>query len=603
MKGVGACLLQEGEPVAFASKSLSPAQSNYSNIERETLALVFGINRFHTYLFGKAFVVETDHKPLEMIWKKPLRHLGVPHRAFRGCLSRSRATSATCSTSPENTWCCQTPWAECQIRTKHRTYHSTSESKPSVQRLRTYSMSTSSSLARTKREQLQRETSRDPVLRELSQLVTNGWPDTIKEVPTSLRTFWPYRDKLGVSHGVLFKGRQVVIPQVLREDILRQLHIGHMGIERIRRLARETIFWPNINKDVERITKDCDACQELQSRQQKEPLEPHDVPTAPWSKVAADFFHLTREGYLLPTDYYSKYPIVTKMKDTSSAATARVMDHIFGLFGPPAEIVSDNGTQFTGKPYQDMCKKWSITHTTSSPHYPRSFWRNVPWQVRTYSLPIAPSCNPNRLTSEVASWIIARQTNQNQATILQVTHAPQNASYNGRLKWRKRVTSMRDWAPTSSWRTESPGPPSAGPHMDTCKSVEGVWWTKVIQSIYTQWFDPSTKSFSLEGSASQQCTKQHPRQSPDVFVSMTKAHHPPVAYLRGGGGGGSLSNKQKKEEKEVIITMYKRWTMSQRLIDKQARKQNKNGKNRQHNKTLNWQGGGGGELPVLHIVR
>ena len=73
MKGLGACLLQDGKPVAFASKSLSIAQSNYSNIERETLALVFGITRFHTYLFGKEFTVISDHKPLEMIWKKPLR--------------------------------------------------------------------------------------------------------------------------------------------------------------------------------------------------------------------------------------------------------------------------------------------------------------------------------------------------------------------------------------------------------------------------------------------------------------------------------------------------------------------------------------------------
>ena len=71
-KGLGLGLLQNNKPVAFASKSLSPAQKNYSNIERETLALVFGILRFHNYLFGKEFTVHTDHKPLEMIWKKPL---------------------------------------------------------------------------------------------------------------------------------------------------------------------------------------------------------------------------------------------------------------------------------------------------------------------------------------------------------------------------------------------------------------------------------------------------------------------------------------------------------------------------------------------------
>ncbi|XP_041485994.1 uncharacterized protein K02A2.6-like [Lytechinus variegatus] len=81
---------------------------------------------------------------------------------------------------------------------------------------------------------------------------------------------------------------------------------------------------------------------------------------------------LNRQEYLLVTDYYSKYPIIAKLSDTSSAAIARQMTGIFSLFGPPEEIVSDNGPQFVGKPFQDMCKKWNIKHITSSPHYPRS---------------------------------------------------------------------------------------------------------------------------------------------------------------------------------------------------------------------------------------
>ena len=71
-KGLGAAILQDGQPVAFASKALNSAQSNYPNIDREMLAVVFGINRFHMYLYGRSFRVLTDHKPLEMISKKPL---------------------------------------------------------------------------------------------------------------------------------------------------------------------------------------------------------------------------------------------------------------------------------------------------------------------------------------------------------------------------------------------------------------------------------------------------------------------------------------------------------------------------------------------------
>ena len=209
-------------------------------------------------------------------------------------------------------------------------------------------------------------------MRALWQIVTNGWPDTIKEVPREVRTFWPYRDEIGVSDGVLFKGNQVIIPTDLRQDILNQLHQGHQGIERTRRLARETVYWPNINKDIEQISKNCYACQENQVKQQREPLQPHDIPTSPWTKLGTDLFTFNKEEYLLVTDYHSKYPIVRKLKDTSSAAVANILSGIFSLFGPPATLISDNGPQFVGRPFQEMCEKWSIDHITSSPRYPRS---------------------------------------------------------------------------------------------------------------------------------------------------------------------------------------------------------------------------------------
>jgi hypothetical protein len=71
MKGLGACLTQNGKIVACASKTLSKTQANYSNIERETLAVLHGIERFNTYLYGRHFSVISDHKPLEVIFSKP----------------------------------------------------------------------------------------------------------------------------------------------------------------------------------------------------------------------------------------------------------------------------------------------------------------------------------------------------------------------------------------------------------------------------------------------------------------------------------------------------------------------------------------------------
>ena len=71
-EGLGACLLQENQPVTYASRSLNSTERNYAQIEKEMLAIVFGTSKFHQYIYGKTFMVESDHKPLEGLLKKPL---------------------------------------------------------------------------------------------------------------------------------------------------------------------------------------------------------------------------------------------------------------------------------------------------------------------------------------------------------------------------------------------------------------------------------------------------------------------------------------------------------------------------------------------------
>ena len=75
---LGATLLQEGKPIAFASKSLTDTEVNYAQIEKETYAILFGCKRYHQYVYGRPVKVESDHKPIESIWKKPL-HTAPPH--------------------------------------------------------------------------------------------------------------------------------------------------------------------------------------------------------------------------------------------------------------------------------------------------------------------------------------------------------------------------------------------------------------------------------------------------------------------------------------------------------------------------------------------
>ena len=90
LHGLGAVMMQEGRPIAFASKSLPDTESHYANIERELLAVVYGCEHFHTYLYGKPFTAQYDHKPLEMIQLKNL--LATPPRLQRACYCGCKIT-------------------------------------------------------------------------------------------------------------------------------------------------------------------------------------------------------------------------------------------------------------------------------------------------------------------------------------------------------------------------------------------------------------------------------------------------------------------------------------------------------------------------------
>ncbi|XP_064641926.1 uncharacterized protein K02A2.6-like [Lineus longissimus] len=306
-KGLGAALLQHGRPVAFASKALSDTQSRYSNIEPEALGLVHGIERFHTYLYGRFFTAITDHKPLDQEIEGDTINQDLVH---------------------------------CGIY------------KP---------------------QQLRDLTSSDPVLQQLSEYIWRGWPAKQHDLPAPLRQFWSYRDELAMEDGILFKGKQVVIPETLRKNILEQLHDAHQGIEKTRRLARELVYWPNINKDVEDLVSKCSTCQEYRPQDKKEPLIPHEIAKGPWMKLALDLFEVNGRMYLVLADYFTKYLIVAEMPPPVTCK--KVMKEIrsaCSFFGRPDEIISDNGGHYTGAEMKTFCSEWSITHTTSSPRYPQS---------------------------------------------------------------------------------------------------------------------------------------------------------------------------------------------------------------------------------------
>ena len=139
-----------------------------------------------------------------------------------------------------------------------------------------------------------------------------------------------------------------------------------------RNRAKEVMFWPNMNSQIEDIVSNCPACTEHQSSNPKEQMIAHELPERLWQNVAADLFMLENEQYLIVVDYYSRYFELERMSTTTSSAIINKLKAIFARHGIPEKLVSDNGPQFSAQEFARFANEWDFSHITSSPNYPQS---------------------------------------------------------------------------------------------------------------------------------------------------------------------------------------------------------------------------------------
>lgn len=357
MKGLGAVLIQDDRPIMFASKSLSDTEQRYANIERELLAAVFAVERFHTFIYGSTFMIESDHKPLEMI---SLKNLGSAPPRLQRMLLRLQGYDFTIKYRPGR----EMLLADCLSR------------QPNTGKRETIGLDVKVCLVQfssSKLHQLQEATNKDDILCALRDVILSGWPDDRRKIPVPIRTFWSFRDELSVENGLIMKGERVVIPQSMQAEILTQLHFGHQGTTKCQLRAKTCVYWVNINQDIEKLVAQCPACQVHQPSQPSETLQPHEIPTRPWQTLGTDLFHFDSHEYLVLADYYTKFPVVRRIHGpcTTSAIVATVKQ-ILSEYGRPDRIRSDNGPQFGSAEFLRFLQCWKIDHVTSSPRYPKS---------------------------------------------------------------------------------------------------------------------------------------------------------------------------------------------------------------------------------------
>ena len=356
LRGIGAVLMQDGKPVAFASKALTEAEQRYANIERELLAVVFGCERFHTYVFGSHFTVETDHKPLENIAQKSLAN--TPPRLQRLMLRLQR-------------YDIEIRYKPCkEILLSDALSRLNPEKGPEIQIEQSIF---AIQFSPNRIEQLRQETLRDDTLTMLKKTILEGWPDSPKGLRKEIRHYWSMKDELSIENDILLKGERVIIPDSMKAYILDNIHTGHLGIQKCQLRAKTCVYWQNINKDIENCVRKCITCAIHSRNQTAEPLHPHTVPDGPWQTLGTDVFTFEDMEYCLVVDYFSKMVFVRKMgPSTTSEKIIQALKQIFGEHGIPQKVVSDNARQYTSDSFQSFAHEWGFQHETSSPKYPQS---------------------------------------------------------------------------------------------------------------------------------------------------------------------------------------------------------------------------------------
>ena len=371
--GLGAAIRQEGKPVAFASRALSSAEKNYSQLEKEMLAIVFALRRFNQYVYGREILVESDHQPLETILRKPLHE--APRRLQRMMMELQRYDLTVKYLKGENMYLADTlsraflPIIESDYDNDERVCAFTSQKDFE----NVHVDGTKIAISDQRLSQIAQHTRNDTLMVRLKTIIQDGWPINRSEVPLDLMVYYHIRDKLAVDGDVILKGLRCVIPRSLRQTIMECIHCGHTGIAGSLQRARMSVFWPGLTADIKNYVRTCETCNRLrQTAQQKETLLQHERPDRPWAKVAADLFSIDKRNFLVTVTTWSNYFELDELRDTASKAVIRCLRRHFSTHGIPDELVTDNDPQFTADEFKTFSTSWMFRHTTTSPYHPQS---------------------------------------------------------------------------------------------------------------------------------------------------------------------------------------------------------------------------------------
>lgn len=368
-KGLGAVLIQNQDGadrvIAYASRVLSRAESNYSTTEKECLAVIWAVTKFRPYLYGRPFRVVTDHHSL--CWLANLKDPSGRLARWSLRLQEFDVTIAYKSGRRHSD-------ADCLSRAPMGCGQAVTDDDDDA-----FLGAVSSA------DMVTRQRS-DPELRQVIAYLD----DQLSAVP---RAFKRVVHALTLRDNVLYKknfaagGRSwlLVVPDNLRTEIIESCHddptSGHLGYTRTLARLREKYYWPHLPKAVRHYTRTCRECQ----RRKRPPtrpaglLQPIDPPTTPFQQVGMDLLgpfplSIARNRWIVvATDYLTRYAETKALPfATTSEVAAFFIQHIVLRHGAPEVLITDRGSAFTAQLTQDILRLSHTSHRRTTAYHPQT---------------------------------------------------------------------------------------------------------------------------------------------------------------------------------------------------------------------------------------
>ena len=339
----------EVKPIAFASRMLTKAEQHYSQIDREALAIVYGVRYFHEYLYGRKFLLETDHKPLIYIFGSKK---GVPQMAASR-LQRWSIFLAAYNFEIKHIRGLDNIPADFLSRYLVEKFKSEQTEDDIIEY--SYLNFVNEECRIVNFDMIKQETEKDEILSKVKYYVKNGWPI---DVETCCKPYASRKLELTLESDCIMWGYRIIIPNCLRSLLLDELHSTHTGITRMKAIARSYFWWPGLDKQIEDITKVCKLCLKYASSPPRAELHVWTWPMLPNFRLHADFCGpINGKMYLIIVDAHSKWVDIKETQNITAEATIKLFKEYFANWGLPNYIVTDNGSTFTSELFGEFLKK------------------------------------------------------------------------------------------------------------------------------------------------------------------------------------------------------------------------------------------------------